>query len=219
MALTWPGVPVTAWASMRPPRSKIPADRSPASRTVVEKAVRMSAWACSSTIEIMRFQMTWRRSSGPVAAGRCPVSARASAWPSLITRSPRPLIVTLAADGTTVVVWSSTTRAGPSIVMPGARSPRRKTTASSGPSQSGAMRLRCWEAAGGGISSGVAGVWPPAGRGAATVRLQVSASMSRSGTVRPYWTRYSASNAERSAAPSIAPGRSAESSGRATFTS
>ena len=32
--LTWPGVPVTACASMRPVRSKMPADRSPASRTI-----------------------------------------------------------------------------------------------------------------------------------------------------------------------------------------
>ena len=31
--LTWPGVPVTAWASMRPCRSNTPAERSPASRT------------------------------------------------------------------------------------------------------------------------------------------------------------------------------------------
>jgi hypothetical protein len=57
MALTWPGVPVTAWASMRPSRSNTPAERSPASRTEVEKAVRIRVWACSSTTEISRFHM------------------------------------------------------------------------------------------------------------------------------------------------------------------
>jgi hypothetical protein len=57
MELTWPGVPVTAWASMRPCRSKTPAERSPASRTEVENAVRIRVWACSSTTEISRFHM------------------------------------------------------------------------------------------------------------------------------------------------------------------
>src|SRR5690606_24496289 len=59
MALTWPGVPVTAWASMRPCSSNAPADRSPASRTLVLKAVRISVKACSSTTEINRFHITW----------------------------------------------------------------------------------------------------------------------------------------------------------------
>src|SRR4051812_9580005 len=60
MELTWPGVPVTACAIMRPCRSKMPAERSPASRTVVEKAVRIMIWACSSTTAIRRFHMIWR---------------------------------------------------------------------------------------------------------------------------------------------------------------
>ncbi len=60
MELTWPGVPVTAWAIMRPCRSKMPAERSPASRTVVEKAVRIMVCACSSTTAIRRFHMIWR---------------------------------------------------------------------------------------------------------------------------------------------------------------
>ena len=55
--LTWPGVPVTACASMLPSRSNTPADRSPASRTGVEKAVRTRVCACSSTTAISRDHM------------------------------------------------------------------------------------------------------------------------------------------------------------------
>ena len=60
MELTWPGVPVTACASIRPLRSNTPAERSPASRTIGEKAVRSSTCACSSTTAIRRFHITWR---------------------------------------------------------------------------------------------------------------------------------------------------------------
>ena len=60
---TWPGVPVTACASMRPSRSNTPAEMSPASRALVEKAVRTSARACSSTTESRRFHMTCSRMS------------------------------------------------------------------------------------------------------------------------------------------------------------
>ncbi len=55
---TWPGVPVTAWASILPSRSNTPAEMSPASRALVEKAVRTSARACSSTTERSRFHIT-----------------------------------------------------------------------------------------------------------------------------------------------------------------
>src|SRR5216684_7304613 len=55
--LTWPGVPVTAWASMRPSASKTPAERSPASRTEVEKVVRTRVCACSSTTAMRRDHM------------------------------------------------------------------------------------------------------------------------------------------------------------------
>ena len=55
--LTWPGVPVTACASMLPSRSNTPADKSPASRTGVENAVRTSVCACSSTTAISRDHM------------------------------------------------------------------------------------------------------------------------------------------------------------------
>ncbi len=57
MELTWPGVPVTAWASMRPSVSNTPAERSPASRTEVENAVRTKVCACSSTTAMSRLHM------------------------------------------------------------------------------------------------------------------------------------------------------------------
>src|SRR5215204_2811096 len=43
IAFTWPGVPVTAWATMRPLRSKRPAERSPASRTTDRKSTRLNS--------------------------------------------------------------------------------------------------------------------------------------------------------------------------------
>src|SRR5688572_26968234 len=54
--LMWPGVPVTAWATMKPRLSKTPAERSPASRTMDVKDVRCRAAACSLTTPISRFQ-------------------------------------------------------------------------------------------------------------------------------------------------------------------
>src|SRR6266851_7887723 len=57
MELTCPGVPVTAWASMRPSASNTPAERSPASRTDVENAVRTKVCACSSTTAMSRLHM------------------------------------------------------------------------------------------------------------------------------------------------------------------
>src|SRR5438105_11385687 len=58
--LTCPGVPVTACASILPVRSNTPAERSPHSRTIGEKAVRISTCACSSTTAISRFHMICR---------------------------------------------------------------------------------------------------------------------------------------------------------------
>src|SRR3954468_23116290 len=58
--LTWPGVPVTACASIRPLRSNTPAERSPHSRTIGLKAVRSSTCACSSTTAISRCHMICR---------------------------------------------------------------------------------------------------------------------------------------------------------------
>ena len=46
MELICPGVPVTAWASMKPRGSKTQADRSPHSATDGVKEVRISAAAC-----------------------------------------------------------------------------------------------------------------------------------------------------------------------------
>src|SRR4029453_5731566 len=60
MELTWPGVPVTAWASMRPSRSNTPAERAPHSRTIGLKAGRIRVCACSSTTGIGRFDMICR---------------------------------------------------------------------------------------------------------------------------------------------------------------
>src|SRR2546422_11658141 len=54
MELMCPGVPVTAWATMKPQRSKTPAERSPASRTIEVKDVRWSAAACSLTTPTRR---------------------------------------------------------------------------------------------------------------------------------------------------------------------
>ena len=48
---------MTACASIRPSRSKTPAERSPASRTEVEKAVRIMVCACSSTTAMSRLHM------------------------------------------------------------------------------------------------------------------------------------------------------------------
>ena len=45
-----PGVPVTAWATIRPRRSNTALARSPASRTIGENAARCSARACSLTV-------------------------------------------------------------------------------------------------------------------------------------------------------------------------
>src|SRR3981081_4641012 len=55
-AFMWPGVPVTAWASIFPCASKTAADRSPTSRTIGVNAVRMSAAACSSVTAMRRVQ-------------------------------------------------------------------------------------------------------------------------------------------------------------------
>ena len=69
MELMCPGVPVTAWASIRPFRSKMPAETSPASRVEVLNAVRTSVCACSSTTASRRFHITCSRMSRLVAHG------------------------------------------------------------------------------------------------------------------------------------------------------
>src|SRR5579875_1612756 len=52
----WPAVPVTAWASMFPRASNTAAERSPTSRTMGVKEVRMRAAACSLATAISRLQ-------------------------------------------------------------------------------------------------------------------------------------------------------------------
>src|SRR3970040_1336681 len=58
MALIWPGVPLIDWAIIRPWVSNMPQARSCLSRTIVLKAVRMSASCCSLATERKRFQIT-----------------------------------------------------------------------------------------------------------------------------------------------------------------
>ena len=74
--LTWPGVPVTACASMRPCRSNTPAERSPHSRTIGENAVRISTCACSSTTAMSRFHMICRSMSVVAEVMGAPLSSR-----------------------------------------------------------------------------------------------------------------------------------------------
>ena len=73
--LMCPGVPVTACATMKPRRSKTPAERSPASRTIDVNEVRMSAAACSLTTPMRRLQQM-----SSVTGSIAPPPAR---WPSL----------------------------------------------------------------------------------------------------------------------------------------
>src|SRR3989338_2783594 len=68
MALMWPGVPLTDWAIILPLVSNIPQARSWLSRTIVLKAVRISASCCSVATERRRFQMTSR----VTASSACP---------------------------------------------------------------------------------------------------------------------------------------------------
>ena len=129
IAFTWPGVPVTAWASMRPERSKTPAERSPASRTGVENAVRTSVRACSSTTDSSRLHMICPSSAAtpvgaPPPAARATRSEAAESEAAAASRSTRrwPPATTCAVQppGTTVVVWSSAISAGPAIRAPSA---------------------------------------------------------------------------------------------------
>src|SRR4051812_15244282 len=55
---------------MRPWRSNTPAERSPASRTEVENAVRSIVCACSSTTAIRRLHMIWVWICANAAFGR-----------------------------------------------------------------------------------------------------------------------------------------------------
>ena len=119
MVLTWPGVPVTACAIMRPERSNTPADRSPASRTDVENAVRTSVSACSSTTEIKRFHMICMGTScWALDAVGLETLFRACRADLAILRVRSGWTTAVCRDPTTVVVWSSMIRAGPATVSP-----------------------------------------------------------------------------------------------------
>ena len=72
MELMWPGVPVTACATMKPRRSKTPAERSPASRTMEVNDVRMRAAACSLTTPTSRLQQM-SRVTGSIMSSRLSV--------------------------------------------------------------------------------------------------------------------------------------------------
>src|ERR1700733_2175352 len=61
---------------MLPSRSKTPADKSPASRTEVENAVRTSVCACSSTTAIRRDHMICRWICESAVLGRDSIAAR-----------------------------------------------------------------------------------------------------------------------------------------------
>src|SRR6516164_6261662 len=64
---------------MRPCRSNTPADRSPASRTDVENAVRSMVCACSSTTAISRFHMIWVWICASAAFGRATMKSNLEA--------------------------------------------------------------------------------------------------------------------------------------------
>src|SRR5437667_38064 len=66
--LMCPGVPVTAWASIRPRTSNTAADKSPESRTMGVKEVRCSAAACSLVTVISRVHRI-SRVTGPQLDG------------------------------------------------------------------------------------------------------------------------------------------------------
>src|SRR5215207_4367429 len=109
--LTCPGVPVTACASIRPSRSNTPAERSPASRTIGEKAVRKRTCACSSTTAMRRLHITWRSISDSEFAAksrlrldRCnPLAGRARpAYP----QRPRSRPCSPSPTSLTTVDWS-----------------------------------------------------------------------------------------------------------------
>ena len=126
MELIWPGVPVTACASMRPWRSKTPAERSPHSRTIGLKAVRSRVCACSSTMAIRRFHMSCLRSSGEAGRVRHARLHFASSRQLLRSRTMQPLRVEQALKRrvTKVVVSSSVMIAGPAMLAPGESSAR-----------------------------------------------------------------------------------------------
>src|SRR6187200_1025353 len=78
--LMWPGVPVTAWATMRPRRSNTALARSPASRTIGENAARCKARACSFTVAISDCHRTSSSMESNVVVISLPLRDQARVW-------------------------------------------------------------------------------------------------------------------------------------------
>ncbi len=118
--LMCPGVPVTAWATMRALRSNTALARSPASRTIGLKAARCSALACSLTVAMrlchkhLELDGIERGAHGAAA----PALRVAMSEPSSPTTTDHPGRIT-------AVVSRSSTIAGPSKRVPGPRVSRR----------------------------------------------------------------------------------------------
>ena len=111
MELTCPGVPVTACASMRPSRSNTPAERSPASRTIGEKAVRNSDLRLLLDDRDEAVPHDLQVDFGQRVCGQVPAPARQAqhlagrARPAYPQRSPIAPLQSLA-DILTTVDWS-----------------------------------------------------------------------------------------------------------------
>ena len=185
--LTWPGVPVTAWASIRPSRSKTPAEMSPASRAAVEKAVRTSVARLllddreqavphhlqADIVSEVRSKVR------PVRWHRCSCQSSRTIWPRALTRAVKPC-------GTTVVVLVLDDQRRPVEPMPG----RKRLAvieggrlaivpvAGSKTSRAAERRRRRHRLAARATGCG-------SGRSVASDRVQVSASTSSRGMVRP----------------------------------
>src|SRR5216683_2069056 len=86
MALMWPGVPVSDWATMLPAVSKTPQARSCDSRTTVEKAVRISAAFCSLVTDSSRLHNP-SRAIGSMVIRIEPGDPRLQAWGGMALRA------------------------------------------------------------------------------------------------------------------------------------
>ena len=119
--LMCPGVPVTAWATMRARRSNTALARSPASRTIGLKAARWSALACSLTVAMRLCHSTSSSMGSNAVLTTRPLPAR----PRVATSEPSSPTTTDHPGRITAVVSRSSTIAGPSKRVPGPRVSRR----------------------------------------------------------------------------------------------
>ena len=111
MALIWPGVPLIDCAIIRPLVSNMPQARSWLSRTMVLKAVRMSASCCSLATDRKRFQITSRVTGSMLYFP----SLNSTTTLSLSSTRARPRAPTINVDS------RSSTIAGPSNCIPGCK--------------------------------------------------------------------------------------------------